>query len=108
MSYLSQQELAVINDYKHDFPVKVGALANALGLGVVQSTLHPGISGQIEPSSKFPAGYLIRVNKHEVKERRRFTIAHEIGHYALHRDRIGHGITDTILYRSKLSSNLEV
>jgi hypothetical protein len=105
---LSPEQQEVLTNFRSETPVRVGALANALGLGIVQSTLHPGISGQIEPSNDYLAGFLIRVNRHEVKERQRFTIAHEIGHYALHRDRIGHGITDTILYRSKLSSSLEV
>lgn len=108
MTQLSSEQQAIVDNFKAQLPVRVGALADTLGLGVVSSTLHPGISGQIEPSLDYPAGFLIRVNRHEVKERQRFTIAHEIGHFALHRDRIGHGITDTILYRSKLSSKLEV
>ncbi|HCM3005245.1 TPA: ImmA/IrrE family metallo-endopeptidase, partial [Klebsiella pneumoniae] len=40
--------------------------------------------------------------------RQRFTLAHEIAHFLLHRDRIGDGITDDILYRSKLSDFMEV
>ncbi|WP_244665103.1 ImmA/IrrE family metallo-endopeptidase [Candidatus Symbiopectobacterium sp. 'North America'] len=51
---------------------------------------------------------VIRVNRHDVKERQRFTLAHEIAHFLLHRDRIGDGITDDILYRSKLSDFMEV
>ena len=39
--------------------------------------------------------------------RQRFTLAHEIGHMLLHRDRIGDGIVDDILYRSSLSDTLE-
>lgn len=104
----SPEEIEIIEKYKLSVPVKVGALAAELGLGVVRSTLQPGISGQIGPSGEYPAGFLIKVNRHESKSRQRFTIAHEIGHYILHRERIGLGITDTVLYRSKLSSNLEV
>ncbi len=36
-----------------------------------------------------------------------FTIAHEIAHYILHRELIGDGIVDDILYRSGLSDHLE-
>lgn len=97
----------VLEQYVDQVPVQVGALAQALGLGVFRSTLQPGISGQIEPDQDFPAGFAIKVNRHESKMRQRFTIAHEIGHFALHRDRIGNGIRDTILYRSKLSNSLE-
>lgn len=99
--------LEMIEQFKTEIPVQVGKLAQALGLGVLRSTLQPGISGQIEPSDKYPAGYVIKVNRHEVKHRQRFTIAHEIGHFMLHRDRIGSGIRDTILYRSKLSNVME-
>lgn len=108
MSSATPSQLALIEQYSTQVPVRVGALAQELGLGVLRSTLQPGISGQIGPSSDYPAGYVIRVNRHETKSRQRFTIAHEIGHYILHRDKIGLGITDTVLYRSKLSSNLEV
>lgn len=99
--------IAIIEQFKDEIPVPVGRLAKELGLGVLRSTLQPGISGQIEPSDEYPAGFVIKVNRHEVKHRQRFTIAHEIGHFMLHRDRIGSGIRDTILYRSKLSSAME-
>ena len=44
--------------------------------------------------------YVITVNENHSKVRQRFTIAHEIGHYILHRNKIGDGITDNKLYRS--------
>ena len=103
----TETALDVIDQFKAEIPVRVGALAQALGLGVLRSTLQPGISGQIEPSPDFASGYVIRVNRHEPKNRQRFTIAHEIGHYMLHRDRIGSGIKDTKLYRSRLSNAME-
>ncbi|BDW95375.1 hypothetical protein MACH10_10600 [Thalassospira tepidiphila] len=88
-------------------PVRVGQLARDLGLEVKSATLPSGISGEIRKSSTAPSGYKIKVNRHEVKPRQRFTIAHEIGHYLLHRDEIGDGISDTVLYRSSLSSSIE-
>ena len=108
MNAVSPEELALVQQFAAQVPVRVGALAQELGLGVLRSTLQPGVSGQIGPSKEYSSGFAIKVNRHEAKSRQRFTIAHEIGHYILHRDKIGHGITDTILYRSKLSSNLEV
>jgi Zn-dependent peptidase ImmA (M78 family) len=85
--------------------VKVGALARALGLDVVVATLPLNISGLIKPDGN--DGYVIHVNRFEPKDRQRFTIAHEIAHYLLHKDRISAGIVDSILYRSKLSSRIE-
>jgi len=49
----------------------------------------------------------IYVNKSHFETRRRFTIAHEIAHFILHKDLIGDGIVDDALYRSNLSNKIE-
>ena len=98
---------AVIEPFLQEVPVKVAGIARALGIEVKAATLKPRISGQIGPSDSSPSGYRIRINRHEAKVRQRFTIAHEIAHYLLHRDQIGDGIEDTILYRSTLSDRRE-
>lgn len=100
-------ELEVVQRYTASFPVKVGELAHALGLKVVTAPLEPKISGLIRPSPEAPSGFEIKVNKYDSPERQRFTIAHEIAHYLLHRDVIGAGIVDNILYRSNLTSRKE-
>lgn len=65
----------------------------------------PGsISGEIRETEGIVT---IKVNRHDVKERQRFTIAHEIAHFLLHRERLAGGITDDVLYRSRLSDDLE-
>lgn len=99
---LEQNQKDIISRYQAETPVRLGALANELGLIVMSSTLEPGISGEIKRDNSAPAGYLIRVNRHESKVRQRFSIAHEIAHFLLHREFIGDGITDDILYRSGL------
>jgi hypothetical protein len=93
---------ADIERAQQDSPIKIGSLAKGLGLQVSASTLKPGISGEIRPSEA-PGGFTIRVNRHDAPVRQRFTIAHEIAHYLLHRDQIGQGIVDDVLYRSSLS-----
>jgi hypothetical protein len=87
-------------------PVPVGAVAKALGLSVKLATLPVGISGEIRPSS---SGFVIKVDRHEAKERQRFTIAHEIAHALLHKDLIleNNGLSDDVLYRSSLSNRRE-
>jgi Zn-dependent peptidase ImmA (M78 family) len=97
-------ERAIVARFARDVPVKVGALAEALGIVVLRSSLPLNIAGQIEPAKDAPSGYRIKVNRHDTPERQRFTVAHEIGHYLLHRDVIGDGVTDSILYRSSLGS----
>ena len=105
---LTDEERSKILSVQSEIPVKLGDLASSLGLVVKAGTLRAGISGEIRKSSESTAGFIIRVNRHENKTRQRFTLAHEIAHYLLHRDKIGDGIEDDLLYRSPLSSNLEV
>lgn len=101
---LTPEQQAVMESHQHDFPIKVGAIAKAFGIDVKKSTLAAGISGEIKETEE---GVTIRVNRHDAKERQRFTLAHEIAHFLLHRDKIGDGITDDILYRSGLSDAQE-
>lgn len=90
----------LIREAQASLPVKLASLAKEMGLKVISSTLPVGISGQICPSE---GGYTISVNRHDSPRRQRFTVAHEIAHYLLHRDQIGNGISDDALYRSSLS-----
>jgi hypothetical protein len=93
--------------HQEDPPVKLATIAGALGLPVRAATLAPGISGEIRPSEEAPAGFVIRVNRHDSNRRQRFTVAHEIAHYLIHRNQIGSGIRDDVLYRSNLSDRRE-
>lgn len=101
---VSDAEKSIILKYQNEFPVKVGTLAKELGVDVKISTLTAGISGEIRLVDNV---VVIKVNRHDVKERQRFTIAHEIAHFLLHKDKISDGIVDDILYRSRLSDELE-
>ena len=76
---------AEIDDYLDEHPVKLGAIAQRLGVKVLLSTLPRGTSGQIGKES---GDFVIRVNRHEAKHRQRFTLAHELAHFLLHRERI--------------------
>lgn len=97
----------IIRRYLGDLPVKVGELAQALGIIVIRAPLPPKVSGLIRPSSAAQSGFEIRVNKYEVPERQRFTVAHELAHFLLHRENIGSGVIDSIMYRSNLTSRKE-
>lgn len=60
--------------------------------------LDPEVSGQIR---LLPDGrYEIATNGDEHYFRQRFTMAHELGHYILHRDLIGEGLNDDTMYRA--------
>ncbi|MFY2764642.1 ImmA/IrrE family metallo-endopeptidase [Arenimonas sp. MALMAid1274] len=95
---------AAIQRAHERIPVKLSSLAKDLGLRVIASTLPPGISGEIRP---IDGRFVISVNRHDSARRQRFTVAHEIAHFLLHRDQIGSGIADDVLYRSSLSDSRE-
>ena len=96
---------AIIERFQATPPVDVRGLARALGVPVKAATLPPNISGEIRPDDE--DGYIIRVSRHDSLGRQRFTVAHELAHYLLHRRFIGTGITDDALYRSNQSDAIE-
>jgi len=96
---------AQIEAFQDAPPVRLPELARALGVPVKAATLAPGISGEIRPVDE--GGFVIRINRHDPAKRQRFTVAHELAHFLLHRDDIGNGIEDDVLYRSSLSDRRE-
>lgn len=104
---VARAEREVVQRHTTTLPVAIGPMLQELGVGILGATLPGGISGQIQPSNRFPSGFLIRVNRHEARVRQRFTAAHELAHFLLHRDLIGEGLTDDVLYRSGLSDRKE-
>lgn len=88
----------VINRFCRTAPVRLAELSLALGVEVQESFLQENISGMLE---KLPSGrFKITVNANHPRTRRRFTLAHELGHYMLHRHLVGSGIDDNKAYRS--------
>lgn len=95
----------VVSRFLNSAPINLDAMAEALGLEVgYRSFDDPEVAGNIERAG---AGYRITLNADDPARRQRFTLAHEIGHYILHRDLIGGGITDSGLYRSRLGGTIE-
>ena len=75
-------------------PFDVIEFGKALGLEVKESDTMPArVSGLI---TKIDGKYVICVNKSESIQRKRFTVAHEIGHYLLHSDQFGDGLVDSV------------
>ncbi|MEZ8388253.1 ImmA/IrrE family metallo-endopeptidase [Vibrio splendidus] len=101
---LSDRQQATIAKQHSEYPVKLGAIAKDFDLIVKRATLTANISGQIKESEGV---ITIKVNKHDVKARQRYTLAHEIAHFLLHRHLLADGITDDVLYRSSLSNVIE-
>lgn len=97
------QPSEIVDAFLTDAPIRVDQLVVALGLQLSYAVLGD-VSGKIERAGKT---YKITVNGTDPRVRQRFTVAHEIGHYVLHRDLIGDGIVDDAMYRSKLSDTYE-
>ena len=99
-------QMQVIMRHQDKAPVPVVLIAKELGLSVYRVRGWPDdLSGMIKREED--GAYNIYVNAGHANTRRRFTIAHEIAHYVLHRSSIGDGITDDALYRSGLSNYQE-
>lgn len=97
----------ILNRYLSEYPVRLGHLAKELGVSIKVSSMNTGVSGQI---TREDGHYLIRVNRHEARERQRFTIAHELAHFLLHKsviDSSPDGIKDNVLYRSGEPERIE-
>lgn len=101
---LNSNQQSVIMKRHESYPVKLGEIANEFGLKVKVATLSANISGQIKEQDGLVT---IKVNRHDVKARQRYTLAHEISHFLLHRHLLKHGITDDVLYRSSQSDTVE-
>lgn len=92
-------ELGLINRARLSVPVDVKALAGQLGLSIRETFMPDDVSGMIVRLK--PDQYEIVVNASHSHTRRRFTLAHELGHFVLHRHLLGDGIDEDRAYRSK-------
>jgi Zn-dependent peptidase ImmA (M78 family) len=104
---LSEEE--VIRRNQISAPVDVTRIAEALGIKVWESALPNGISGKLvrDSCNGGRSGFSIIVHSSEAFVRRRFTVAHEIAHFVLHRNKITNELADDALYRSGLPTREE-
>ena len=82
-------------------PLDVEGVARRLGLIIERSPMDDDISGYIERRG---ARWWIGVNSLQHPNRQRFTVAHELGHYVLHRNQFERRV-DKILFRNEADRN---
>lgn len=101
------EHAAMITRHSQTPPIDVGAIARDLGLAIFSAELAQNVSGVIVRDQSYgtPSGFAIFVDSGESPVRQRFTAAHEIGHYLLHRSLIGDRHEDNYLLRSNGISN---
>lgn len=104
---MTPEQSAILRQHQTQIPVRVGQVAADLGIVVFEASLGHNISGLIQPHALAQSGFVIKVNRYDSPERKRFTIAHEIAHFLLHKDYILNGVIDNIMYRSTLGSKKE-
>jgi Zn-dependent peptidase ImmA (M78 family) len=95
------EQFEIINRYRKTAPVDVYGIASSLGIRIHEAFLPENVSGIIERIKD--ANFLITINTLDSHTRKRFTTAHELGHFMLHKRLIGDGIEDDRAYRSTTS-----
>lgn len=97
MNLVNKNIIDIIEQYTSSAPVDIVGMAKALGIKVNQKALENSVSGSLH---KINEEFVITVNSPHSDNRKRFTVAHEIGHFMLHDHLIGEGIYDNMVYRS--------
>lgn len=83
-------------------PVPVDKIAKSLGAELRYSPLDNELSGMIFIKNNIP---IIGVNSLHHPNRQRFTIAHEVGHLVMHREKLSSGVhVDKIFERGVLAT----
>jgi len=106
---LTDIQTKLIETCQKIYPVNMSSVANTLGISTYKADLPDDVSGliRLDKADGGESGYAIYVNWDHHVNRRRFTIAHEIAHFLLHKDKIGDGVTDSVMYRAKGMNTLE-
>lgn len=78
-------QILLDNDMLDKVPVDVVAISKNYGISAYVAELDNEVSGAIKYDDKSNTFEII-ANKNNAETRQRFTIAHELGHYFLHRD----------------------
>lgn len=106
---LPDQVREIARRYSTAPPVDVASIARELGLEVFAKALPAGVSGMLkrDPSFGTTSGFVCFVDKDEPSFRQRFTAAHEIGHFVLHRHKIGDQLEDNYMLRAAGMSSKE-
>lgn len=109
---LDKDVQAFIRRLQDSDPVDITGIAKVLGLKVWESShLPPEVAGKLFRDRNGSLGqqqYNIVVRAQDPLARKRFTVAHEIAHFLLHRGLFATELVDDALYRSGLSTSVEV
>ena len=88
----------VLSRFGSNVPVDVVSIAEAHGIEVRLEGMEDEVSGMLVAQGDRP---IIGVNALHHSNRRRFSVAHELGHYLLHRDQDQVFIDAAVFFRSE-------
>ena len=103
MSAIPVEYEALFAPFMQAPPVDVAGCARVAGLPIYAIDLPKGVSGMIKLNNA--NSFECYVDRSEPSVRQRFTAAHELGHFVLHRSQIGSGLQDNYLLRAEGMSN---
>jgi Zn-dependent peptidase ImmA (M78 family) len=95
---MTKKQTTSYQSYIDTVPVNIEAIIRSFDIELDKnSNLPQEVLGEI--SKKEGGQYKISIKKTDHYYRKRFTMAHELGHFILHKDKIGDGIDDSENYR---------
>jgi Zn-dependent peptidase ImmA (M78 family) len=102
---MSKREVELaIRKHWHSAPVDIVGIIKASGIELeIDADLDENVSGELQKLDS--DSYRISVNKNDHPFRRRFTMAHELGHFYLHASLVGKGVDDNRVYKSSSDGN---
>lgn len=107
---LTDKQIETIRRFQKDLPgeeVDIIKLAKAFGCRVFEAKMPQNVSGAIVHDED--GDFKIYFSNKETKLRQRFTCAHELAHYLLHKESIqSKPLHENILLRSRLGNQQEV
>jgi Zn-dependent peptidase ImmA (M78 family) len=103
MTTIPAEYQALFAPFMQEPPVDVLACAAAVGLSIYSVDLPHGVSGMLK--RKADDSFECYVDGSEPSVRQRFTAAHELGHFVLHRDSIGATHKDNYRLRAEGMTN---
>lgn len=105
---IEEKTFNILSELNIDTPNQIDVLkiAEYLGVDAKPATLDSSISGLFVIKEQKP---YIRYNENESPQRQKFTIAHELGHFVLHKDTpLFVDKNETVLYRNLDSTTGEL
>lgn len=91
----TEEFISAYNLNSSRLPIPIRELIEKLGVTVIEHDFDNNISGVLSINGQNKS---IGINKSEGEQRKRFTLAHELGHLILHQEK-GNLFMDSILFR---------